>query len=89
MTRAVEARTPRGEIFPAYEIHMGDTPIPPEAAPFAFINGKPEGVAVERCIGTYLHGALENPAVVEEWLGYRPAAVPTKQQILRPACRMV
>ncbi|MNC97509.1 hypothetical protein D3C83_151850 [compost metagenome] len=34
----------------------------------------------DRCIGTYLHGALECPAVVEEWLGYRPPDVPIKER---------
>jgi adenosylcobyric acid synthase len=80
VTQRVEALSPGGEAFPAYEIHMGETVLPERAASFAFINGKPEGLHVNRCIGTYLHGALEHPGVVEEWLGYRPAPVPTKQR---------
>lgn len=79
VTQRVAAVSPRGESFPAYEIHMGETSLP-EAAPFAFVNGQPEGVYTNRCIGTYLHGALEHPGVVEEWLGYRPAPVPTKRR---------
>jgi cobyric acid synthase len=31
-----------------------------------------------RVAGSYLHGALENPEVVEEWLGFRPEARPSK-----------
>ena len=40
-----------------------------DAAPFAWVEGRPEGVRQERCTGTYLHGALENPAVLRELLG--------------------
>ncbi len=80
VTQAVEARSPQGTMFPAYEIHMGETILPSQAAPFAFVDGKPEGVSQGHCAGTYLHGALEDPGVVEEWLGYRPAPVPTKQR---------
>lgn len=80
VTQRVEAVSPRSEIFYAYEIHMGETVLPERAAPFAFVDGHPEGIHMDRCIGTYLHGALEHPGVVEEWLGYRPAAVPTKER---------
>jgi adenosylcobyric acid synthase len=80
VTHRVDAMSPRGENFSAYEIHMGETRILEGAEPFALINGQPEGVHANRCIGTYLHGALEHPGVVEEWLGYRPPPVPTKHR---------
>jgi adenosylcobyric acid synthase len=80
VTLRVEARSPRGEAFPAYEIHMGATSVVDGAAPFAYVNQQPEGIHANRCIGTYLHGAFEQPGVVEEWLGYRPPPVPTKQR---------
>ncbi len=80
VTERVTAVSPRGESFSAYEIHMGDTKLPPDAVSFAHVNGKPEGLCANGCIGTYLHGAMEHPGVVEEWLGYRPAPVPTKQR---------
>lgn len=80
VTHRVEARSPRGEVFSAYEIHMGETAFPAGATPFASVDGQPEGVHVDRCLGTYLHGAFEHPGVVEEWLGYRPPAVPTKRR---------
>jgi adenosylcobyric acid synthase len=59
---------------------MGETPVPTGTAPFAFVAGNPEGACIERCAGTYLHGALEHPGVVEEWLGYRPQPVPSKER---------
>jgi adenosylcobyric acid synthase len=80
VTHAVEARSPRGQAFAAYEIHMGETTVQSDVDPFAIVGGKPEGVSADRCIGTYLHGALEHPGIVEEWLGYRPPPVPTKQR---------
>jgi adenosylcobyric acid synthase len=80
VTRAVEGRSPLGLTFPAYEIHMGETTPAEGAAPFAFVNERPEGAVFEGCFGTYLHGALEDPGVVEEWLGYRPPPVPAKQR---------
>ncbi len=80
VTHAVQAHTPSGQSFDAYEIHMGETIVPPNANPFAYVNEKPEGISTDRCVGTYLHGAFEHPMIVEEWLGYRPAAVPTKQR---------
>lgn len=80
VTHRVEARSARGNSFHAYEIHMGETEIPAGAQPFAFVNGHPEGIHAHNCIGTYLHGAFENVRVVEEWLGYRPPPLPTKQR---------
>jgi adenosylcobyric acid synthase len=71
VTQCVTAATPKGRTFAAYEIHMGETARPADAEPFAQINGRPEGIRHGRCCGTYLHGALENPVVLEDWLGYR------------------
>ena len=68
--RPVEAVTRSGARFPAYEIHMGETQRPAGAVPFATMtDGAPEGVRCGRVAGTYLHGALENAAVLSELLG--------------------
>jgi len=80
VTHRVEARSPHGEIFGAYEIHMGETVTAAASSPFAYVNGQPEGACANRCVGTYLHGAFEHPGVVEEWLGFRPPPVPEKQR---------
>ncbi|HEY6394372.1 MAG TPA: cobyric acid synthase [Candidatus Binataceae bacterium] len=69
-TRTVEAVTPSGIRFSAYEIHLGRTTRPSDAVPFATLaDGAADGIRTERCIGTYLHGALENPVVLGELLG--------------------
>jgi adenosylcobyric acid synthase len=70
ITEAVVAETPRGRRFSAYEIHMGLTPRPPGAEPFAWVDGRPEGIRQGRVIGTYLHGALEDPVVLQEVTGH-------------------
>lgn len=72
VTQRVIASTPKGRAFPAYEIHMGETSRPESADPFAWIDGRPEGIHHDRCAGTYLHGALDSPDVLEEWIGFRP-----------------
>ena len=79
--RPVEAATPSGIRFPAYEIHMGDTPRPAQAEPFAILNGgAAEGVRTARYVGTYLHGALECAALASELLGWAvPPAAPKQQ----------
>jgi adenosylcobyric acid synthase len=79
VTRVVQACTPLGKPFTAYEIHMGETTGSVEAEPFALVDGQREGLRCGRCAGTYLHGALENPDVVEEWLGFRPPDPPSKE----------
>jgi adenosylcobyric acid synthase len=66
MVRRVSGVTPSGHEFQAYEIHMGSTRVVGDAAAFAYVAGYPEGARVERCFGTYLHGALENPGVCAE-----------------------
>jgi adenosylcobyric acid synthase len=76
-TERVDATTAGGVSFSAYEIHTGRTERPTDAAPMAWVGGRAEGLRMGRVAGSYLHGALEHPAVVEEWLGFRPEdAVP-------------
>lgn len=71
ITRRVRARTPSGIRFEAYEIHMGITTTPPNSRPFAFLeDGLSDGVRLSQVTGTYLHGAIENKAVLEELLGH-------------------
>jgi len=68
-TRTVSGRTSRGTAFEAYEIHMGVTTISEEAKPFAKLDdGRVDGIWSGLIIGTYLHGAFENPRVLEEIL---------------------
>jgi adenosylcobyric acid synthase len=83
-TRTVTGRTRAGHSFQAYEIHMGETTCLADAPCFAYVNGEPEGMEWNRCLGTYLHGALEDPAVVEEYLGHRLAAQPSKTEVYDP-----
>ena len=81
VTQCVTASTPAGHSFPAYEIHMGETARPENAEPFAWIDGRAEGIRHGRCCGTYLHGALENPDVVEDCFGFRPAEPVDRDQL--------
>jgi adenosylcobyric acid synthase len=78
-TRVVEARTPSGAPFSAYEIHMGRTERPPSGAPFAFVGDQPEGMRQDGVMGTYLHGALESPLVLRELLDLPAPAARDKQ----------
>lgn len=50
----------------AYEIHVGETQTRNGAEPFTLVDGNPEGIRHGRCIGTYLHDALRNDAVLAE-----------------------
>ncbi len=76
-TRAVTARTPSGVEFQAYEIHMGVTTAQKEHDPFAITErGHADGVRTPGVLGTYLHGALENKAVLEEVIGRALPAIP-------------
>ena len=78
-TRAVKARTASGIEFDAYEIHMGETERTREVEPFVRLgDGALDGAVVGRCIGTYLHGALENRAVLSELLGCEVEAAESK-----------
>ena len=48
--------------------------------PFAYLeDGSPEGVQAGRVIGTYLHGALEDPAVCAGIFGCRVPAPPSRE----------
>jgi adenosylcobyric acid synthase len=78
--RPVGAVTRSGIPFPAYEIHMGETPRPSRTQPFAMLaDGTPEGVCMGNIVGTYLHGAFERAAVLSELLG-REIPEPTTKQ---------
>jgi len=81
VTQCVTASTPKGHSFPAYEIHMGETARPETAEPFAWIDGRAEGIRHGRCCGTYLHGALESPDVLEDWIGFRPPERVDREQL--------
>jgi adenosylcobyric acid synthase len=74
--KRVRAQTAGGNEFDAYEIHIGVT----EAfgcQPFAYIDGQREGARSGRCVGTYLHGALQDEEVcLELGLSYRQTSKP-------------
>jgi len=77
----VEAVSPSGVRFTAYEIHMGETPRPAGAAPFAILSdGTAEGVRIGPNAGTYLHGALECAELVSELVGWTVPPLPPKQE---------
>ncbi|OIQ68495.1 cobyric acid synthase [mine drainage metagenome] len=52
-----------------YEIHMGET-LSTEAKPLNFLpNGETDGYLLNnKCWGTYMHGILDNPAVINQLL---------------------
>jgi adenosylcobyric acid synthase len=69
-TRLRRAVTSAGVSFAGYEIHLGLTTCRQPLAPFARLDdGTPEGVRTDRLVGTYLHGALEDPRVCSELFG--------------------
>lgn len=84
-TLAVTATTRGGVQFGGYEIHHGITILdPPRPTPFARLsNGADEGVWADRVVGTYLHGALEHPAVCAELFGVATAKVVSKTESYR------
>jgi adenosylcobyric acid synthase len=67
-TRVVRATTRAGHVFPAYEIHVGETKVLDSSAePFATLDdGTRDGIRGNGVIGTYLHGALEDASVLGE-----------------------
>jgi adenosylcobyric acid synthase len=67
-TRTVTARSPTGNVYSAYEIHLGDTrALDTNDQPFAILDdGSADGMRGDRIIGTYLHGAFEHQAVLSE-----------------------
>jgi adenosylcobyric acid synthase len=81
-TRVVVAESPAGTRFEAYEIHMGSTERPGGFTSFAtLLSGEQEGIRVGRCAGTYLHGALENAALLSELLGVSIPAAASKEKV--------
>jgi adenosylcobyric acid synthase len=85
ITKTVTAITPNGHRFGAYEIHMGRTTATRDVPPFALVEGQPEGARCGRVLGTYLHGALESPAVIEELFGIAVDALPATEHYDRLA----
>jgi adenosylcobyric acid synthase len=80
-TRVVAAESPGGIRFEAYEIHMGSTERPRIFTPFATLPaGETDGIRVGRCAGTYLHGALENAALLRELFGVSIPEPPSKEK---------
>jgi adenosylcobyric acid synthase len=71
-TRTVVATSRRGLTFGGYEIHLGVTALDETSgtAPFAVLDdGSSDGACATGIIGTYLHGAFENPGVCAEVFG--------------------
>lgn len=70
VTRQVQFRVGSSSIrHRGYEIHMGRSQVHGDLPSlFTLLNGgreEPEGICGERCYGTYIHGALDHPAVLE------------------------
>jgi adenosylcobyric acid synthase len=81
VTRIRRAHTPAGASFSAYEIHLGVTTCARPLSSFATLeDGTRDGVRAERVIGTYLHGALEDPAVCAELFGVDVAPAATRDE---------
>ncbi len=80
-TRAVTATTPRGVTFGGYEIHLGVTSLDrdDEIMPFARLgDGSLDGARGAGVVGTYLHGAFEDPAMCAEVFGVDAPVVISK-----------
>jgi adenosylcobyric acid synthase len=85
-TEVRSATTRGGRRFTGYEIHMGETSYEGSPQPFArFDDGTADGACLPGAIGTYLHGALENPDVCAELFGVPIAAVPKRDHYERLA----
>jgi adenosylcobyric acid synthase len=91
-TRQVHARLAVGGVeFEAYEIHMGETTPPAGDSPFCLVEGEPQGYWRRGILGHYLHGALENPKILDalladvaEWRSKttpRPAAAAPREEV--------
>ena len=79
-TEVRSATTRGGTRFTGYEIHMGETSFEGSAQPFArFDDGTADGACLPGAIGTYLHGALENPDVCVELFGVPMASLTPKR----------
>ena len=85
--KTTEVRTAwsRGGVrFSAYEIHMGVTTVASPVQPFARLeDGRGDGACGSGVIGTYLHGAFENPDVCAETFGVDVVAVSKADQYRR------
>jgi adenosylcobyric acid synthase len=68
-TRIVNACSPEGHRFSAYEIHLGESKYHgPRAKPFATLDdGSTDGIRCGRIVGTYLHGTFEDTGVLAEF----------------------
>jgi adenosylcobyric acid synthase len=78
-SRVVRATTPSGHGGWAYEIHLGVSTLQRAYPPFAILDdGSHDGARGDRVIGTYLHGALEDAAVLSELLGVSVSAPASK-----------
>jgi adenosylcobyric acid synthase len=86
-TEVRHAVTRGGIRFTGYEIHLGTTDVEAPVEPFARLdNGSADGACVPGVIGTYLHGALENPDVCAELFGVpAPSVVPNAEHYARLA----
>jgi adenosylcobyric acid synthase len=83
-TRVVTATTRAGTTFRAYEIHLGLTQVDGGLEPFARLDtGEADGVHTHGIIGTYLHGALEDPAVCREIFGVDLPQLPPRAEEYR------
>ena len=72
VTRTVSGTTMAGHAFDGYEIHLGTTRLDMDGSwrPFARLSdGTADGAVANGVVGTYVHGALEDPAVCAELLG--------------------
>jgi adenosylcobyric acid synthase len=80
-TEVTDAVTRGGVRFTGYEIHVGRTEVEAPVEPFARLtDGRDDGACVPGVLGTYLHGALENPDVCAELFGVpAPSVVPTRE----------
>ena len=87
-TTEVRSAVTRGGVpFTGYEIHLGNTTVDGEVEPFARLDdGRLDGACLNRVVGTYLHGALENADVCAELFGVPvPAAISKREQYERLA----